>query len=115
MSFCGCLAWTARAAAGIFGSHYAPPVCNTTLAETEANILAKLDAYWDWAQQEPLVSGFCGWHLLNRTVDQNWKPGCDEEVGAVGMPKVMAKLRAMGGAVLHPPHRHRQRRDDTGR
>ena len=93
---------TRAALAGIFGSHYAPPDCNTSLMETEASVLTKLDAYWAWAQSEPLVSGFCGWHLLNRSVDQNWKPGCDEEVGAVGMPKVMAKLREMGTAILHP-------------
>ena len=58
----GVVAWTARAAAGIFGSHYAPPVCNTTLAETEANILAKLDAYWEWIQNDTRMVGLNPYH-----------------------------------------------------
>ena len=87
---------------GIFGSHHAPPVCNATLAETSKELVTKLDAYMAWAREEPLIAGFCPWHLLNRSVDQNWKPGCDQEVGAVAMPAVMAKLREMGEAILHP-------------
>ena len=87
---------------GIFGSHHAPPVCNATLAETSKELVTKLDAYMAWAREEPLIAGFCPWHLLNRSVDQNWKPGCDQEVGAMAMPAVMAKLREMGEAILHP-------------
>ncbi len=87
---------------GIFGSHHAPPVCNATLAETSKELVTKLDAYMAWAREEPLIAGFCPWHLLNRSADQNWKPGCDQEVGAVAMPGVMAKLREMGEAILHP-------------
>ena len=52
------------------------------------------------AIRTPQVAGFRPWHLLNRMdmPDSKW---CDYRLGAVSMPAVMAKLRAIGSEIVH--------------
>ena len=95
---------------GVFASHHessgsgdrCPPSIPTNITWIQDNILSKLDAYWDWISKgdpDHFIAGFNPWHLLNRSVFQGDK-GCDDEIGAIALPRVMAKLKTMGKAIM---------------
>lgn len=69
------------------------------LAQQEAIMLKKLDGYFHWAQNDSRIAGFNGWHFRNRTQAQQ-AGACDMMLGAVAMPKVVAKLREIGESIV---------------
>ena len=40
----------------------------TTMASTDATLLAKVTGYWEWAAKEPRLTGFLPWHCKYATV-----------------------------------------------
>lgn len=70
------------------------------LAAQSVQMVAKLDGYFEWAKAEPRIAGFTPWHFLNRTSPQAGPP-CDMSLGAVAMPKVVAKLAEIGQFIIN--------------
>ena len=80
--------------------------CSTGIGVTQnrttqsAMVLRKLEALEEWASRTAQVAGYRPWHLLDRMdmPDSKW---CDYRLGAVSMPAVMAKLRAIGSGIVN--------------
>ena len=58
----------------------------------DENTVEKLNAYFVWAMEEPRIIGMNPWHFNNRSHPQHHPP-CDMELGAISMPKTLAKLK----------------------
>lgn len=70
---------------GVFGN--TPEGCaahnlSCPLDEQEAQIVLKLEAYFEWAKAEPRIAGFNPWHFDYRGSDQA-APSNDMKLGAV--------------------------------
>ena len=68
--------------------------------EQQSNVVEKLKAYWDWAQNDTRIAGFCPWHFNTRFGNPQWPGVCDMELGAVEMPAVVEQLREMGEDIV---------------
>ena len=68
--------------------------------EQQSNVVEKLKAYWDWAQNDTRIAGFCPWHFSTRFGNPQWPGVCDMELGAVEMPAVVEQLREMGEDIV---------------
>ena len=66
-----------------------------SLNQSQDKAVEKLDAYFAWAKTEKRIAGFAPWHWGDRHTPQA-KSGCNMEVGAGSMPRVVAKLREIG-------------------
>ena len=69
-----------------------------SLEDSEGRVVAKLQGYWEWAQVEPKLHGMYPWHFTNRSGEQS-SGACDMRVGAVAMPKVLAKLAEIARSI----------------
>eukprot|EP01065_Artemidia_motanka_P030206 TRINITY_DN36218_c0_g1_i1.p1 TRINITY_DN36218_c0_g1~~TRINITY_DN36218_c0_g1_i1.p1 ORF type:complete len:303 (+),score=119.28 TRINITY_DN36218_c0_g1_i1:54-911(+) len=70
------------------------------LKDQSKNVVEKLQAYFDWAKEEPLIAGFNPWHFNNRSTKQHGPP-CDMELGAVAMPDVVSTLAEIGKYIVN--------------
>jgi len=70
------------------------------LDEQAANLVDKLDGYFEWAKTDTRIAGFNPWHFNNRSSPQHGEP-CDMELGAVAMPSVLAKVQEIGRYILN--------------
>ena len=71
-----------------------------TVSQQQDGIVAKLDAYWKWAQRDPLISGINCWHWL--TIPNLYKrsPGIIPfYYGVDHMPKVVSRLVEIGASI----------------
>ena len=54
---------------GLFGPNATAPNATapnaSAMAENDASLVAKLSAYWAWADAEPRITGFIPWHWAN--------------------------------------------------
>ena len=76
------------------------------LAEEDAQIAAKLDAYGAWAGADDRVGGLVAWHFNNRKTGQGTSGDpCDARTGLEALPRARAKLAQMVRAAgpLPPP------------
>lgn len=68
--------------------------------QQQLDIVRKLDAYWNWAQREPLIVGMNCWHWLTISGLYKTSPGIIPfYFGADHMPKVVARLVEIGAAI----------------
>ena len=93
---------------GLFG--------NQSDAWTDTYLTDKMQRYWTWAQEDPRVVGFNGYHYNTRTTYPGCegthsgpcpgldKPGsaCCYKYGAVAYPSLMALLKEIGTSILNP-------------
>ena len=78
-----------------------------SLAESEQHVVDKLQGYWDWAKVEPRLVGLYPWHYTNRSGAQA-SSSCDMRLGAVAMPRVLAKLEEIASWINHSIDIHAQ-------
>ena len=87
---------------GVFG-------CSNTsfypLEAQSAQIVRKLQLYFEWAREEPRVAGFMPWHFNTRGSTQH-PPPCDMCLGAVAMPTVVEQLQEMGRYIMNASLQH---------
>ena len=86
---------------GVFGCR------NTTyfpLAQQEAHVLSKLDAYLVWMNSDSRIAGMNPYHWKTRGHDEPTSPTyrnkCDLALGARDMPRVAARLREIGRSII---------------
>ena len=70
------------------------------VSRQEVEVLAKIDVLYEWAQAETRVGGFMPWHWTSRGGDPSGGAPCDMAIGAESMPKVAARLREVGSAIV---------------
>ena len=92
-------------AAGLFanGSHAA----NVTAEEDE--LLAKLDAYWAWMQEEDRIVGMAPWHWINQ-MSGKWAKGSPPYLdtwgrGVLSFPRLIDRLKQIGKEIGGAPAR----------
>ncbi len=66
------------------------------LAAQAAQVVAKLDGYFAWGTSDARLVGYNPWHWRNRSSSMDPGSAWDLALGAVAMPDVVARLRAMG-------------------
>ena len=71
---------------------------NMPLEVMDQNGVEKLTGYYNWAMEEPRIIGMNPWHFNNRTGPEH-APPCDMNIGAIGMPKTLEKLREIRAKV----------------
>ena len=71
----------------------------TVETQTRA-LLDKLEAFWAWAEQEPLIVGMFPWHLNDRS---RGNPDKDLGLGAVNFPQVVAELKKLNVMIAAGP------------
>ena len=83
---------------GIFASdpvHCREGNVSCPLDAQAAQIVIKLDGFFNWAKSDSKIYGFNPWHFNNRSSPQ--LPGWwDQRLGASSMPTVVSKLREIG-------------------
>ena len=72
-------------------------VCSLEAQATQ--VVAKLDAFFEWAKAEERIAGFNPWHFGHRSHPQSSSIH-DMELGAWEMPTVLAKLRQIGEHIV---------------
>ena len=80
-----------QAAAAVPGVFACSNFSYESLADSEARVVAKLQAYFEWSKTEPRLQGLYPWHFTTRSGKQS-SGACDMRVGAVAMPRVLDKL-----------------------
>ena len=66
------------------------------LADADAQVAAKLEAYGAWADADARVAGFVPWHFNNRSTGEGTQNDpCDMRVGLEALPRARAKLALM--------------------
>ena len=72
------------------------------LAQQEDHVLAKLDAYLEWMNNDTRIIGLNPYHWKTRGHDSPaWSRGCDLALGASDMPRVVARLRQIGLSIVN--------------
>jgi len=69
-----------------------------SLDTIDENTVEKLNGYYNWAMKEPRIIGMNPWHFNNRSSPQHHPP-CDMKLGAIAMPKTLAKLKEIKAKV----------------
>ena len=83
---------------GVFGCdplHCAAKNKSCPLDDQAKQIVLKLDGFFEWAKSDDKIAGFNPWHFANRSHPQ-FGDYCDQRLGAVAMPAVVAKLTEIG-------------------
>lgn len=71
---------------------------NTSLRGQESLLLQKLDAYWQWAQDDQRVAGICPWHWGLRVQDPPYGSTGEAQydLGASAFPAVVRRVLEIG-------------------
>jgi hypothetical protein len=70
------------------------------IASQQGGVVAKLNAYWEWAQSDPLIVGVNCWHWTTIPGLYKRNPGIIPfYYGVDAMPKVVARLNEIGAII----------------
>ena len=65
------------------------------LENSSRSVVAKLQAYFEWAKEDHRVVGMMPWHINRLPPVAPTGPACDMVLGAVDIPGVVAELRTI--------------------
>lgn len=106
--------WPHQSAFAVPGVFACSNLSLISLVESQRHVVDKLQGYWEWAKAEPRLVGLYPWHYTNRSSAQA-SSRCDMRLGAVAMPRVLAKLEEMASWINRSTSIHAQNDGSTWR